>query len=203
MFCFFKQKTAYEMRISDWSSDVCSSDLHVGVDYANQPVQGRRDERRIRRPDGVPRDYGRRLDSLAGKAGRKHEGSALGSTPALCGKLAHLLSRSHRDPLDHPGRQRGPVDRPAFGPGMGGDATAVETGNLPALRRRKPSSRGCREFAGLLESRVGVLRKGAVSRGRREASELKHIASMLRSAGPDGSVSSVWIRGSVPDALHE
>src|SRR3546814_1131821 len=27
VFCFFKQKTAYEMRISDWSSDVCSSDL--------------------------------------------------------------------------------------------------------------------------------------------------------------------------------
>src|SRR3546814_6032194 len=26
--CCFKQKTAYEMRISDWSSDVCSSDLH-------------------------------------------------------------------------------------------------------------------------------------------------------------------------------
>src|SRR3546814_13583322 len=28
LFFFFKQKTAYEMRISDWSSDVCSSDLH-------------------------------------------------------------------------------------------------------------------------------------------------------------------------------
>src|SRR3546814_6877937 len=28
---FFKQKTAYEMRISDWSSDVCSSDLDNGV----------------------------------------------------------------------------------------------------------------------------------------------------------------------------
>src|SRR3546814_3593921 len=28
-FFFFKQKTAYEMRISDWSSDVCSSDLRV------------------------------------------------------------------------------------------------------------------------------------------------------------------------------
>src|SRR3546814_1452275 len=27
---FFKQKTAYEMRISDWSSDVCSSDLRQG-----------------------------------------------------------------------------------------------------------------------------------------------------------------------------
>src|SRR3546814_19266074 len=36
---FVKQKTAYEMRISDWSSDVCSSDLHrverhVGADVA-------------------------------------------------------------------------------------------------------------------------------------------------------------------------
>src|SRR3546814_3787833 len=31
MFFFFKQKTAYEMRISDWSSDVCSSDLLVVV----------------------------------------------------------------------------------------------------------------------------------------------------------------------------
>src|SRR3546814_6595740 len=29
MFFFFKQKTAYEMRISDWSSDVCSSDLNM------------------------------------------------------------------------------------------------------------------------------------------------------------------------------
>src|SRR3546814_4842079 len=30
-FFFFKQKTAYEMRISDWSSDVCSSDLYIGT----------------------------------------------------------------------------------------------------------------------------------------------------------------------------
>src|SRR3546814_1822200 len=29
LFLFFKQKTAYEMRISDWSSDVCSSDLFL------------------------------------------------------------------------------------------------------------------------------------------------------------------------------
>src|SRR3546814_3916659 len=34
VFLFFKQKTAYEMRISDWSSDVCSSDLkRLGIDY--------------------------------------------------------------------------------------------------------------------------------------------------------------------------
>src|SRR3546814_4086445 len=31
VFFFFKQKTAYEMRISDWSSDVCSSDLPGGA----------------------------------------------------------------------------------------------------------------------------------------------------------------------------
>src|SRR3546814_15502094 len=30
-FFFFKQKTAYEMRISDWSSDVCSSDLALAT----------------------------------------------------------------------------------------------------------------------------------------------------------------------------
>src|SRR3546814_7019750 len=34
-FFFFKQKTAYEMRISDWSSDVCSSDLvNADVEYS-------------------------------------------------------------------------------------------------------------------------------------------------------------------------
>src|SRR3546814_4609876 len=32
VFFFFKQKTAYEMRISDWSSDVCSSDLQNAAD---------------------------------------------------------------------------------------------------------------------------------------------------------------------------
>src|SRR3546814_8116751 len=42
-FFFFKQKTAYEMRISDWSSDVCSSDLQAaGADRAavNQAKAG-------------------------------------------------------------------------------------------------------------------------------------------------------------------
>src|SRR3546814_8574634 len=34
-FFFFKQKTAYEMRISDWSSDVCSSDL-IDLDTRGQ-----------------------------------------------------------------------------------------------------------------------------------------------------------------------
>src|SRR3546814_9169020 len=40
LFFFFKQKTAYEMRISDWSSDVCSSDLISSI--GRPPRQARR-----------------------------------------------------------------------------------------------------------------------------------------------------------------
>src|SRR3546814_8013760 len=43
VFFFFKQKTAYEMRISDWSSDVCSSDLRGHVFELAKPL-----------PDGFP-----------------------------------------------------------------------------------------------------------------------------------------------------
>src|SRR3546814_1750077 len=70
LFFFFKHKTAYEMRISDWSSDVCSSDLtrsldqrtavrrirgHHGADTGNPPPRppdrtagrARSEERRV------------------------------------------------------------------------------------------------------------------------------------------------------------
>src|SRR3546814_4808265 len=39
-FFFFKQKTAYEMRISDWSSDVCSSDLRYHRSDSPTPPAG-------------------------------------------------------------------------------------------------------------------------------------------------------------------
>src|SRR3546814_17408076 len=39
LFFFFKQKTAYEMRISDWSSDVCSSDLRPAFELADIPLR--------------------------------------------------------------------------------------------------------------------------------------------------------------------
>src|SRR3546814_7096809 len=52
LFFCFKQKTAYEMRISDWSSDVCSSDLiardaeeRLGVDRRLRVAQQRRRDR--------------------------------------------------------------------------------------------------------------------------------------------------------------
>src|SRR3546814_2511845 len=69
---FFKQKTAYEMRISDWSSDVCSSDLGVICEhYGGTP---RRPECEERTPQsGAVADLwdvqtGRRLWSIAGTA---------------------------------------------------------------------------------------------------------------------------------------
>src|SRR3546814_94904 len=51
-FFFFKQKTAYEMRISDWSSDVCSSDLREGTGQAEAGIDHRhppRGHRPVRR----------------------------------------------------------------------------------------------------------------------------------------------------------
>src|SRR3546814_17825525 len=54
-FFFFKQKTAYEMRISDWSSDVCSSDLTI---FATEPAARRR---------GIGRRGGKGGVALAGR----------------------------------------------------------------------------------------------------------------------------------------
>src|SRR3546814_9864463 len=62
MYCFFfKQKTAYEMRISDWSSDVCSSDLPLSVECAGR-FCGDAGEGRFppRRPQRI--DHGERAD---------------------------------------------------------------------------------------------------------------------------------------------
>src|SRR3546814_11937433 len=50
MFFFFKQKTAYEMRISDWSSDVCSSDLQNACQQRNEA-----DEEEVRKGDAAQR----------------------------------------------------------------------------------------------------------------------------------------------------
>src|SRR3546814_3738424 len=65
VFFFFKQKTAYEMRISDWSSDVCSSDLPG----AARPIDGNiglwRRHRRGRGDVGARPVSGRHPESAA------------------------------------------------------------------------------------------------------------------------------------------
>src|SRR3546814_7564990 len=57
-FFFFKQKTAYEMRISDWSSDVCSSDLpsatKIGCDNSKPAGELVRELLKVTRVAGQP-----------------------------------------------------------------------------------------------------------------------------------------------------
>src|SRR3546814_17745077 len=66
VFFFCKQKTAYEMRISDWSPDVCSSELRHGRHRQDDP----RPRRRPRPGDRVePLRQGRRVST--GRAGRQ------------------------------------------------------------------------------------------------------------------------------------
>src|SRR3546814_17426052 len=63
MFFFFKQKTAYEMRISDWSSDVCSSDVlrhDEGAAVRQQYLQ-----RQERADEGDDRGAGERAEYRA------------------------------------------------------------------------------------------------------------------------------------------
>src|SRR3546814_6064236 len=50
---FFKQKTAYEMRISDWSSDVCSSDLERRVNDQQTIVRREMREQRVLQHFGI------------------------------------------------------------------------------------------------------------------------------------------------------
>src|SRR3546814_1521795 len=65
---FFKQKTAYEMRISDWSSDVCSSDLVHRRGDAGDRTRARQQparHRTLQRPDHLQRVDLHRLGYLA------------------------------------------------------------------------------------------------------------------------------------------
>src|SRR5213082_3981580 len=86
IFFFFKQKTAYEIVSGDWSSDVCSSDLHTGRALA-QLLRATRAQ--------FPRHE---VGKAAGRAGEKLERlhtHALGRGTALS-RQVEPLQRSHR-----------------------------------------------------------------------------------------------------------
>src|SRR3546814_6541359 len=81
MFFFFKQKTAYEMRISDWSSDVCSSDL-LGIKAERVGIEPRAGDENVRlalhQPEELAEQHRRsESDDLAAtpeiEAGRSEE----------------------------------------------------------------------------------------------------------------------------------
>src|SRR3546814_10554348 len=56
-FFFFKQKTAYELRISDWSSDVCSSDLTDPAGFGSRAVVGKHRVKLVEKPDPALSDH--------------------------------------------------------------------------------------------------------------------------------------------------
>src|SRR3546814_13303931 len=108
IFFFFKQKTAYEMRISDWSSDVCSSDLEhcragqrrereeeaeLGRGLAVDPERHRAEDRRARAAD--PGDHRDALDQPAEDRMACRPIGDAADVPCLC------------EPLDEEDRESG------------------------------------------------------------------------------------------------
>src|SRR3546814_4968638 len=89
-FFFFKQKTAYEMRISDWSSDVCSSDLH------SEGWEALRD---------LPDDLHARFlqpQRNHGQGGSRHRGDRSGLGEKVCRPWSHPCAHQQRlQPLAH------------------------------------------------------------------------------------------------------
>src|SRR3546814_10604796 len=87
----FKQKTAYEMRISDWSSDVCSSDLdHIGLPLMMKPgrINGFLNSHAV--VDHVDESLQRnRNDARASRAAQYHEQfSTLGDDGGKIGRAS-------------------------------------------------------------------------------------------------------------------
>src|SRR3546814_18095710 len=107
LFFFFKQKTAYEMRISDWSSDVCSSDLsgqHTSASspgvslcrgYAGRPKSGQ--PQQARKLDPIGDDRLRHV--LIGGLGVPHVGYERRLDAAQLGRIAQAFAPRHPIPV--------------------------------------------------------------------------------------------------------
>src|SRR3546814_5309 len=171
-FFFFKQKTAYEMRISDWSSDVCSSDLPVrrcgrrrrGNRYHPGRLQGsrrpaqarhampaRRLSRHARDPSGTGRCHQRSVH-----AGRSRDRAGAGDRRSV-----RRQSRRRRDRLQ--GRHARPSisgTRAAVAQARGPRAVkVVETGQIDLARYLKRGDRivwgqACGEPTTLIEALI-------------------------------------------------
>src|SRR3546814_1070241 len=98
VFFFFKQKTAYEMRISDWSSDVCSSDLtqdDLAAGIEATAFGGDPGVERIEASLGLGKTFFRQFDRLG--SGGSHTFSA--------SKHDHKASIAQTDKRSHPRRR--------------------------------------------------------------------------------------------------
>src|SRR3546814_9623811 len=123
MFFFFKQKTAYEMRISDWSSDVCSSDLLA--EAPDQPGGKRIGERPVRR------DREQR-----GSGAISHARSRLRSPESPRGRRYRTTTPDGRGRTRAPPRSRGPrTDWSKTAPRAHRPRSEEHTSELPSLMR--------------------------------------------------------------------
>src|SRR3546814_1148557 len=119
---FVKQKTAYEMRISDWSSDVCSSDLGAG--YGGGPLN-------FRRRDGAWRPF--RRARTARDVPRPRAGAA-GATPAP----ARISSAPDRPRPPHPEHMRVRPPRRAEARRVGQECdSGVDLGGRRIIKKKK------------------------------------------------------------------
>src|SRR3546814_9299675 len=98
VFFFFKQKTAYEMRISDWSSDVCSSDLVARAlsgsfarRVAAEPACSRRHPERPPCPARVFRTAWPRIRQASSRSARPRWSVSDDTVVYLYSRLARLL----------------------------------------------------------------------------------------------------------------
>src|SRR3546814_5208571 len=94
MFFFFKQKTAYEMRISGWSSDVCSSDLG---------------------PFGMPHQVREAGEDLVVGAGDRHPAAVAGLEMAVRTAVERARPHAPADMPEHIEGARRLVQQPEYG----------------------------------------------------------------------------------------
>src|SRR3546814_18550230 len=126
--CFFKQMTAYEMRISDWSSDVCSSDLaavHRRRPRPRRPAAV--PDRRQPVPGGRPAGRGESGERAGERAGGRRKGETVRTPrPDAGDRRAGIYRRARRgaerasgggadpggtgNPADNPPLYNGPPD---------------------------------------------------------------------------------------------
>src|SRR3546814_5068714 len=101
-FFFFKQKTAYEMRISDWSSDVCSSDLldqHRDQRRVAEAGDADADQQRAEAGEGIAPESGSHGGGLLGQGKRERRGMlAHRSEESRVGKECVSTCRSRWSP---------------------------------------------------------------------------------------------------------
>src|SRR3546814_15007152 len=154
--CVYKQKDAYEMRISDWSSDVCSSDLRLAIGAAHAQADSRRPIAAARRGEdqdrlSLQRQRDRRVPQQLGAAHDqrrqfRRKGQAIAREMALphdrIGMESLNLHRRQPPFLDQPmtGRaeQRHPMTRRQPQTTVDGPATSAagETESLADIERK-------------------------------------------------------------------